>query len=236
VRTDKASRATAAGSKERRAYPTKFEIRGKTGSSVNIEAYASVYEEPYEMFDWYGDYTEVVRQGAGSKTLSESPQVQWLENHSGLSMAYTKAGTLKLSEDSTGLHWAATANMNRTDVRDLVTAVEDGDVDECSFAFRCIRQTWSPDYDQRDILEYSLHRGDVSIVNFGANPATAGTPALRGQDVDQLDERTARALLARLAVRFPTEPDREADEEPTDVTPDLTSLYRAKARLLLVGR
>jgi HK97 family phage prohead protease len=233
VKPDKSSRATIAGS-ERRAYPTKFEVRAKTGSSVEIEAYASIYEEPYEMFDWLGEYTEVVRQGAGSKTLSESPQVQLLENHSGLSMAYTKAGTLKLSEDSTGLHWLATANTARTDVRDLVTAVEDGNIDECSFAFRCVRQMWSPDYDQRDILEYSLHRGDVSMVNFGANPATAGTPALRGQDVDQLDERTARVILARLAARFPTEPDREADE-PTDVVPDLTSLYRAKARLLLVG-
>jgi uncharacterized protein len=234
--SDKASRATITTT-ERRAYSTKFEVRAKAGSTVEIEAYASIYEEPYEMFDWYGEYTEIVRQGAGKKTLSENPQVQLLENHSGLSMAYTKAGTLKLSEDSTGLHWLATVNTSRTDVRDLVTATQDGNIDECSFAFRCMRQQWSPDYDQRDILEYSLNRGDVSMVNFGANPGTAGTPSLRGQDVDQLDERTARVLLERLARRFPTEPARE-DDQPTaevDVTTDPLSLYRAKARLLLIG-
>lgn len=55
----------------------------------------------------------------------------------------------------------------------MVTAIEDGNVDEMSFAFQVLRQQWSPDYDQRDITEVSINRGDVSVVNFGANPATS---------------------------------------------------------------
>ena len=52
--------------------------------------------------------------------------------------------------------------------------MERGDIDEMSFAFQVIRQQWSPDFDQRDILAVSLNKGAVSIVNHGANPATLG--------------------------------------------------------------
>lgn len=219
----KSERAAVTGV-ERRSYSAKFEVRAKAGNAVEIEAYASVYDQPYEMYDMFGVYQEVVRQGAGAKTLSENPLVQLLENHTGLSMAYTKAGTLKLSEDTTGLHWLATVNTARSDIRDLVTAVQDGNIDECSFAFRCTRQEWSPDFEQRDIIEYSVNRGDVSMVNFGANPGTAGTPALRAQDFDHLDEKAARALCARLQRRLQVvvidtgDDDEDEDEVDADDT------------------
>lgn len=193
----------------RRAYKTTFEVRGKAGSKVEIQGYASVYEAGYTMWDWLGSYTEVVRAGAGKKTLSEDPQVQLLLNHTGLSMAYTKAGTLRLSEDQTGLAILAEVNTSRNDVRDMVTAIEDGDVDEMSFAFRVEKQQWSPDYDQRDILEYNLHRGDTSVVNFGANPETSVEASMRAADFDRLAEADARALYERLARRLnPPKPQR----------------------------
>jgi HK97 family phage prohead protease len=194
---DKSSRASGSGVL-RRAYPAQFEVRGKAGASVEIRGYATVYDAPYEMYDIFGAYNEVVRAGAGKKTLSESPQVQWLLNHEGLSMAYTKSGTLQLSEDSTGLEAIAKVNTSRSDVRDMVTALDDGDVDEMSFAFRVPqgKSIWSPDYDQRDITEYNLHRGDVSVVNFGANPATE--VGLRAQDIDHMTPDAARALYKRL--------------------------------------
>lgn len=200
--TDKSARADGPRL-IRRAYPVQLEVRKSSGggTKVELEGYASVYEQVYEMWDWLGPYGEVVRAGAGSKTLSENPQTQLLLNHAGLSMAYTHAGTLRLSEDSAGLLIGATVNVARSDVGDMVTAIEDGDVDEMSFAFRVTRQQWSPDYDQRDILEYDIHRGDVSVVNFGANPATT-IDAARAQNVfDALSDDDARALLSRLQRR-----------------------------------
>lgn len=198
---DKSGRATQLGLVHR-AYKTAFEIRGKTGSTVELSGYATVYDHLYDMWDPLGPYQERVRAGAGRKTLSENPQVQLLENHTGRSMAYTKAGTLRLSEDSTGLEFAAQVNTARGDIRDMVTAIDDGNVDETSFAFRVTRQEWSPDYDQRDIVEYNLHRGDVSVVNFGANDAGHVEAAFRAQDFDQLCETDARALFERLARRL----------------------------------
>jgi HK97 family phage prohead protease len=201
AKVDKSQRATGSGLL-RRAYPAQFEVRGKSGATVEIRGYATVYDAPYEMYDMFGSYTEVVRQGAGKKTLSESPQVQWLLNHEGLSMAYTKAGTLQLGEDSTGLEAVAQVNSARGDVRDMLLAIEDRNVDEMSFAFRVPsgKSVWSPDYDQRDITEYNLHRGDVSTVNFGANPATE--VGLRAQDIEHMSERGARALYERLQHRL----------------------------------
>lgn len=198
---DKAQRAVVTGI-VRRTYSVQLEVRaGSTANVSTIEGYASVFEEPYEMYDMFGPYAEVVRTGAAARTLAANPQVQLLLNHSGLSMAYTRAGTLRLAEDSTGLHMAADLNTTRTDVRDMVTAIDDGNVDEMSFAFRVTRQSWSPDYDQRDILEFDIHRGDVSVVNFGANPATS-VAAMRAQDFDHISDDDARALVARLQRRL----------------------------------
>jgi HK97 family phage prohead protease len=200
---EKSSRAQMSGP-VRRAYPVQVEVRtaGDGGSSV-VEGYASVTEAPYEMWDAFGPYTEVIRSGAFARTLNANPQVQLLLNHGGLSMAYTRAGTLQLSEDSTGLHIRAEVNPVRSDVRDLLTALEDGAVDEMSFAFRVPegRSIWSPDFDQRDITEVDINRGDVSVVNFGANPSTTAA-VMRAQDWDRLDEAAARGLYERLQRRF----------------------------------
>lgn len=218
----KSERAKAGGI-ERRAYPVRLEVRAKKGTSSvsTIEGYASVTEAPFEMWDWLGPYSEVVRTGAFAKTLAENPQVQLLLNHGGLAMAYTQAGTLRLSEDTTGLHMEADVNTKRGDVNDMLLALEEGSVDEMSFAFRVTRQQWSPDYDQRDILEVDLHRGDVSVVNFGANPATSAA-VMRAADFDRLDEADARALYERLQRRL----------EPAPAEPATLSLYQAQAAAL----
>lgn len=155
-----------------RSYPAQFEVRSLSGPKVELQGYASTTEKPYEMFDMFGPYTEVVRSGAFAKTIGEGADVAYLANHEGLTMARSTNGTLRLSEDTQGLLSVATVNTTRSDVRDLVTAIEDGDVDQMSFAFRVERQAWSPDFDQRDLLELNLNRGDVSAVNFGANPNT----------------------------------------------------------------
>lgn len=222
--TDKSARGKTGGI-ERRAYPVQLEVRAATnGGPAVVEGYASVTEAPYEMYDMFGPYTEVIRAGAFAKTLSENPQVQLLLNHGGLSMAYTRAGTLQLSEDSTGLHMRAEVNPTRSDVSDMLTALDDGAVDEMSFAFRVPsgKSIWSPDWDQRDITEVDMHRGDVSVVNFGANPGTS-VGAMRAQDFDLLDEDAARALYERLGRRLA--------QPQTQRQHDL-SLYEAELTLL----
>jgi HK97 family phage prohead protease len=199
---------------ERRSMPFKgVELRAKPdgsgGDTLTFTGYACVTEQGYEMEDWLGAYTEVVRQGAFTKTLSEGADVPFLVNHGGLTLARTKSGTLRLAEDDTGLHTEADLDPSSPHVQALRSAMDRGDVDEMSFGFWVTRQQWSPDYDQRDILEVRLHKGDVSVVNYGANPNTAGAQ-LNARDVTgQLarltpDER--KGVFERLAAEFQPAP------------------------------
>lgn len=170
---DVTTRSALTGAPELRGFAAQFEVRKKANGIVELRGYASTFAEPYEMHDGFGAYSEVVRAGAFGKTLASGADVAYLANHGGLTMARTVSGTLQLSEDSTGLDTTAQVNEKRSDVRDLVLAIEDGNVDQMSFGFRVVRQEWSPDYDERAMVELNLDRGDVSAVNYGANPATS---------------------------------------------------------------
>jgi len=156
---------------------------GTGGERLLFTGYASVVEAPFTMWDWYGDYVEIVRAGAFTKTLSEDPDVIFCLNHDWLAapMARTKAGTLRLSEDATGLWTEADIDGTRDDVHRVQSCMDAGELDAMSFAFFVTKQSWSPDYDQRDILEVGMDGGDTSVVTFPANPATTGTTDLRAR-------------------------------------------------------
>lgn len=164
-----------------------------------LDGYASTVDEPYEMYDFWGPYTEIVDRGAFDVTLAADPDVAFLLNHRGTTMARTKSGTLTLSVDDQGLRSIAYLNPERTDVKDLVHAINDRDIDQMSFAFRIIRGAWSPDYTEYRILEVDLDRGDVSAVNYGANPNTSISARAKQAlaAVEDLPVPVLRALVAR---------------------------------------
>ena len=170
----------------------------------HLEGYASTVDETYEMYDFWGPYDEVVDSGAFEKTLAADPDVAFLLNHRGMTMARTKSGTLELSVDEHGLKTSAFLNPERADVRDLVLAIDDGDVDQMSFAFRIVRGQWSPDYTEYRILEVDLDRGDVSAVNYGANPYTSISARARQafDAIDHLEGPALRAAIARAQARL----------------------------------
>jgi HK97 family phage prohead protease len=231
---DLSVRAERPANVQRRNLPFRdVELRAKPdgtgGSTLTFTGYATVYDIGYEMEDWLGPFTEVMRAGAAAKTVSEGADVPFLINHTGLTLARTKSGTLKLGDDSTGLHTEAGLDPRNNAVQDLQSAMERGDIDEMSLAFWIVRQQWSPDYDQRDILEINLNKGDVSVVNYGANPNTAGSQ-MNSRDLAaaaaRLPEDEQRALYERLAARFTQTP-----EDPADDAGGL-DLYLARARAL----
>lgn len=180
---------------ERRVAISQFEIRevpnGAGGTNLKFEGYASItcsdesdFDHTYEMEDWCGPYEEGVLRDAFNRTLSENADVAFLVNHGGVTMARTKPGTLRLFADLVGLHVDATLNPTRSDVQILRAAVDDGAIDEMSFAFRVTRQKWSwaednGEIDRRWLQEVNLDKGDVSPVNYGANPHTGGLVSMR---------------------------------------------------------
>jgi HK97 family phage prohead protease len=179
----------------------KAKPNGTGGTRLQFTGYACVVDAPYTMCDWYGDYEEIVRGGAFTKTLNESPDVIFCLNHGwdGAPMARTKADTMQLSEDDTGQLCEAGLDGARSDVYQVQSAMEAGELDAMSFAFWVTRQTWSPDYMQRDILEIDLDGGDNSIVTWPANPATTGTTALRKQAARSLARSRVPSLIVARA-------------------------------------
>jgi uncharacterized protein len=164
---------------------------GTGGSRLKLTGYASVTGVPYELADSYGTFTETVARGAFRATLATNPDVQLRVDHAGVSMARTRAGTMKLSEDQTGLHVEARIDPKRPDVKILRSAVQSKDVDEWSFAFRVSPDgdQWSADGQTRRITALSLAGGDVSVCNHGANPFTGGLIDLRNRDQAQVVRR-----------------------------------------------
>lgn len=210
---DLSQRAAVTEREIRQAAAHTFELRkAGDGSGLGMEGYASITEAPYTVTDWLGDYTEVIRSGAFAKTLQAD--VRLLLNHDGLPLARTKSGTLTLTEvgdpkkdpqgrGQTGL-WTDVPDLGQTSIaNDLRVAMERGDIDEMSFAFQVIRQEWSPDFTQRDILEVKLF--DVSVVTYPANPATSA--ALRAFDMDRMSDDEARELMGRLQTRLAPQSD-----------------------------
>ena len=165
---------------------SEMECRTADGQ-ITFRGLASSTDSPYEM----GFYTETITRGAFGETLSKNPAVQLLVNHEGLPIAATRNGSLILTETDRGLEFEGRADESDPDAARVASKVSSGLMSECSFAFRVMKQTWDEDYTQRDISEVSLDRGDVSIVNFGANPNTNVTLRSLLADSEFSDEEIA---------------------------------------------
>ena len=188
-------RADVAGAVERRDFPTEgIEIREDSGGDapvVNFSGYASVTGSPYPMYDMFGEYTETISRSAFDRTLGENPDVQFLINHDGTPLARTKNGDLTLSADDTGLLSQAQMKLSTPRVSELRALVQEGLMDQMSFAFRTYPDgnEWNDDYDQRTITGINLHRGDVSAVNFGANAAAFIASMRHARTASDVNER-----------------------------------------------
>jgi HK97 family phage prohead protease len=140
---------------------------------LSLSGYAAITAKSYSM----GWYTERVRPGAFKVTLASNPDVCLNLDHgragSGLPIARTTGETLRLTEDSVGLRVAADLDLDDPDVFLLAQKRRSGNLDgQMSMAFVKVRDTWSKTYDDRELIELNLHRGDVSVVTHAASPTT----------------------------------------------------------------
>lgn len=176
-----------------------------SGDSLDFSGYASVVETGYEMYDMFGPYTEVVDRAAFNDSLARADlDVPLVLGHDSMRrIARTTNGTLALSIDDTGLR-ADAPNLDPTDadVAYIAPKLRSGLIDEMSFRFAITSGTWSPDYTEFRITGADIHRGDVSIVGYGANPATSASlrhlaerlqvgRALDAEDVNMLTQAMA---------------------------------------------
>ncbi|MBB5804661.1 HK97 family phage prohead protease [Saccharothrix ecbatanensis] len=143
---------------------SQFETRAE-GKGFRIGGYASVFDKRSQNL---GGFVEIVQGGAFSKTINES-DVRALWNHNADHvLGRNKAGTLRMSEDSTGLFYEVDLPDTQTG-RDIYESIQRGDVTQSSFGFSTIEDGWGlteDDFPVRTLKEVVLY--DVSPVTYPA--------------------------------------------------------------------
>ena len=152
---------------ETRTLKRKPEIRaGDTGKTVG--GYAAVFNSEADIGGWF---REKIAPGAFKDAISAD--VRALHSHDQARVIGRKsAGTLRMSEDATGL--AVEIDLpDTTDGRDLAVSIQRGDISGMSFGFRVTKEEWDETVTPplRTIMAVELD--EVSVVAFPAYEDTS---------------------------------------------------------------
>lgn len=159
-----------------------FEKRGRKsiefradGSKKMAAGYAAMFNTPAEIGDYF---REIIAPGAFSQAIKGD--VRALVDHdSGRVIGRSTAGTLRLSEDATGL--AVEIDLPDTsDGRDTATLIERGDITGMSFGFIVTKETWDETGEMPTRTIHAVDLREVSVVAFPAYEETS--IALRSLD------------------------------------------------------
>lgn len=129
--------------REIRCFRTR-ELRVVDGAKgPRIEGYAALFNTRSEDL---GGFVEVIAPGAFADAIDRS-DIRALFNHDpSFVLGRVKSGTLKVSEDRTGL-WIENTPPDTQWARDLVTSMRRGDIDQMSFGFTVGKDgaRWTPE-------------------------------------------------------------------------------------------
>ena len=207
---------------ERRVNTVEFDVRNGEASSdgMSFTGYAAVFNSPSEPLP----FTEVIKEGAFKRSLKSRNEVKLFMNHNtDVVLGSTRAGTLRLTEDSRGL--LAQADLPDTSAgRDLSVLMKRGDVSSMSFGFSVppTGDAWSKDGATRELHQIRLH--EVSIVTgFPAYAAT--TASVRSLDI--LATRTSVDVDALSDAITRLEAGETLEPEHADLISEVVSKLRA---------
>lgn len=143
------------------------EVRA-TDNGRTIGGYAAVFNSRANIG---GYFEEVIAPGAFDDALMQD--VRALVDHdTGRVIGRTKAGTLRMKQDDTGL--AVEIDLPDTsDGRDLATLIERGDVSGMSFGFIVTKETWDETTEPPMRTIQGLDLREVSVVAFPAYDDTS---------------------------------------------------------------
>ena len=153
---------------ERRAFGTELRVAKRADGVPMIAGHAAVFNRLSEDLGWF---REKVAPGAFAETI-EADDVRALWDHdSRLVLGRNRAGTLRLSEDATGLAVEIDPPDTQT-ARDLLTLIERGDISQMSFAFQVVDAGWETVAGEEIRTLRKVKLFDVSPVAFPAYPDT----------------------------------------------------------------
>ncbi len=194
---------------ERRFFQTEIRAadQGSDSQTPQLNGYAAVFDQLSVQL--YGMFREKIDRGAFAGTLGDDIRALW--NHdTNLPLGRTKANTLRLAEDAHGLRVEIDPPATQAG-RDAVESIRRGDVDQMSFAFDVLEDTWDmTDAGEliRTLRKVKLY--EVSPVTFpayqGTEVSARATPGALGdmptipeqfrRAADGFDAENGRALVA----------------------------------------
>ena len=163
-----------AGIERREAVVTDLEIRAE-GNGMTLRGYAAVFNSPSQPLP----FIETIEPGAFRDSLKSRNDVKLLWNHdTSIVLGSTRAGTLRLIEDSRGL--LVEADLPQTQAgKDAAISIQRGDVTAFSFGFRIPAggDVWNS-ANERILKRVNVHEVSVGVA-FPAYTATDGTANVR---------------------------------------------------------
>lgn len=225
---------------ETRTADVTFEIR-ESGDGMTFEGYAAVFNSDSSPLP----FTERIAPGAFRKSLQSRNDIKLLWNHdTSMVLGSTRAGTLRLVEDSYGLK--AIASLPDTQAgRDAAVLLKRGDVSAMSFGFTVPMggDSWDKTGNVRTLNRVSLH--EVSLVAFPAYSATTGTTSVRSVE-GTIDADTLAEALLKLELGEELEAEQAnlvtdivgkltKTPEVEEVQGDILALKKKKLDLLMLG-
>jgi HK97 family phage prohead protease len=151
-------------------------VRVEADASRKIKGYAIVFNS---MSVDLGGFREIIMPDAVNRTLSEGLDVRALVDHdSAKVIGRTRAGTLALRKDKTGLK-VEIDPANTTVGRDIMELVGRGDITGMSFAFRTLTDEWRMEDGEAIREVHDMTISEVSIVSFPAYQQTSVEVAQR---------------------------------------------------------
>lgn len=167
------------------------------GDKPQIVGYAAVFNTETNIADMF---RETIAPGAFADAI-KTDDVRALFNHdANYVLGRSASGTLKMSEDKKGLHVEIDPDPSQTWARDLMAAMKRGDINQMSFAFLPVQQSWKEEVDKlplRIIERVKLY--DVSVVTYPAFPTTSA--AVRSLDAYRSLRRPSLAFTIRMAMK-----------------------------------
>ena len=152
-----------------------------------IAGYFSVLNSDYEL--WPGA-TESIAETAFDGALSDD--IRCLIDHdTRLVLGRTKAGTLSLKTDSRGLWGEVKVNPMDQDAMNLYERVKRGDVDQCSFGFDILEETFEERGTEVHWTIKKVKLYEVSVVTFPAYEETE--VSARKQELSSIQKRAVQA-------------------------------------------
>lgn len=173
---------------ETRTLKRKLDVRaGDSGKTIG--GYAAVFNSPADIG---GYFREKIAPGAFADAVKADVRAL-IDHNSGRVIGRSSAGTLRLTEDGTGL--AVEIDLpDTTDGRDVAVSIQRGDLSGMSFGFRVTKEQWDETSDPplRTIMAVELD--EVSVVAFPAYEDT--TIALRSLDAARKEREGLHNHLA----------------------------------------